>query len=538
MMAFTPWPIQVNGIEKTLAALNAGETRICLTAPTGTGKSFVMETGMNRLIEQGRRQVLYSVRKSLTEQIIGQLQKSGVRFGVTAAGFEEYSDPDAMVQLCSVQTVHSRVIQKRIKSGLTGDIGRDRFSLPKAHDVWIDEVHLQTGDQACNIFNEHHANGASLIGVTATPLGVSHLLNRLIVAGNNSDGRDCGALIPAHVFACPEIDTSKIERVATGEFSLADIRKHSWNQAIYGNVHEHLLINNPDMMPFIIFAPGVDESVGFAMHFQKKGIRVAHIDGEDCWLDGERYTSDREARRQILDDVRAGRIQGLTNRFVLREAIDIKELHCCVLATPIGSLCSYVQIVGRVLRAHDSMKSCTINDHGGNWWRHGSPNADRDDLWREYFHDPKGEQRVTDVRQERVRQEKEEVAINCPKCGAVMMQTKGGRCYRCDEDLRKKRARLVIQRDGSLIDVTGLPIKPRREVSSPDMEKAWEKAFWIASKNGKMTFAQARGFIASGQMRGFEKFAGQYPPPGLKLMPKDDRDWFNVVADVPKDRLF
>jgi len=536
-MAFTPWPIQVSGIEKTLAALNAGETRICLTAPTGTGKSFVMETGMNRLIEQGRRQVLYSVRKSLTEQIIGQLQKSGVRFGVTAAGFEEYNDPDAMVQLCSVQTVHSRVIQKRIKSGLIGDIGRERYPLPLAHDVWIDEVHLQSGDQACNIFNEHHSLGASLIGVTATPLGVSHLLNRLIVAGNNSDGRDCGALIPAHVFACPEIDTSKIERVATGEFSLADIRKHSWNQAIYGNVHEHLLKQNPDLMPFIVFAPGVDESVGFAMHFRKKGIRVAHIDGEDCWLDGERYTSDREARRQILDDVRAGRIHGLTNRFVLREAIDIKELHCCVLATPIGSLCSYVQIVGRVLRAHESMKTCIINDHGGNWWRHGSPNADRDDLWREYFHDPKGEQKVTDVRIERVWQEKEEVAINCPKCGAVMMRTKGGRCYRCDEDLRKKRARLVIQRDGSLIDVTGLPIKPRREVSSPDMEKAWEKAFWIASKNGKMTFSQARGFIASGQMRGFEKFAGQFPPPGLRLMPKDDRDWFSLVKDVPKERL-
>ena len=538
-MSFTPWPIQVNGVDGVLSALDAGETRICLTAPTGTGKTWMTQTGMDRRIEQGRRQVLYSVRKSLTEQIIGQLQKAGVRFGVVAADFEEFDDPDAPVQLCSVQTVHSRVIQRRMKAGLDGELGRSRWPLPKGDDVWVDEAHLQTADQAANIFNEYHASGSSLIGITATPLGLSHLYQRLIVAGNNSDGRDCGALIPAHVNACPEIDTRKIERVATGEFSLADIRKHSWNQAIYGNVHEHLLIHNPDLMPFIVFAPGVEESVGFAMHFRKQGIRVAHIDGEDCWLDGERYKSDREARRQILDDVRAGRIQGLTNRFVLREAIDIKELHCCILATPIGSLCSYVQIVGRVLRAHDSMDKCIINDHGGNWWRHGSPNADRDDLWREYFHDPKGEQRVTDVRMERIRQEKEAIAINCPKCGAVMMQTRDGRCYRCNEDLRKKRARLVIQRDGTLIDVTGLPVKPRREVHSPAMEQAWEKAYWIASrsKNG-MSFAQARGYIASGQMKGFEQFAGQFPPAGLPLMPKEERRWFDLVSDVPKTELY
>ena len=537
-MSFTPWPIQVNGVEGVKSAITGGERRICLTSPTGTGKSWMMQAIMDWRIQNGGRCVMYSTRRMLTEQIMRQLQAEGIHFGVRAAEFEEHDDPTAPVQLCSIQTEHSRVIRRRLKAGADGDLGRAQWPLASGDLILVDEAHQQTGDQACGILNEHHENGATLLGITATPLGVSHLYDRLIVAGNNSDGRDCGALLVAHMKACPEIDTRKIERVATGEFSLADIRKHSWNQAIYGNVHEHLLIHNPDLKPFIIFAPGVDESVGFAMHLRKQGIRVAHIDGDDCWLDGERYKSDRDARRQILDELKRGTIQGLTNRFVLREAIDIKELFCCVLATPIGSLMSYVQIVGRVLRAHHSMDDAVILDHGGNWWRHGSPNADRDDLWREYFHDPKGEQRVTDVRMERIRQEKEEIAINCPKCGAVMMRTKDGRCYRCNEDLRKKRARLVIQRDGTLIDVTGLPVKPRREVLTPAMEKAWERAYWSAFKGGERTFAQARGFIASGKMKGFEQFAGQFPPPGLKLMPRDERDWFSVVKDVPKERLY
>lgn len=537
-MAFTAWPIQVNGVNLVEDALNRGQRRVCLTAPTGTGKSWMVQTGMDRRIAEGHRCVFYSNRRSLTEQIMRQLQEAGTHFGVRAADFEEHDDPSAPVQLCSIQTEHARVIRRRLKAGVEGEMARLQFPLPPGDTIYIDEAHLQGGDQANGILQEHYDNGGSLIGITATPLGIAHQYDHLLIAGNNSDGRRCGALLPCHVKACPEIDTRKIERVATGEFSLADIRKHSWNQAIYGNVHEHLLIHNPEMMPFIIFAPGVDESVGFAMHLRSKGLRVAHIDGEDCWLDGERYKSDREARRQIIDEVKTGKIHGLTNRYVLREAIDIKELHCCILATPIGSLLSYVQIVGRVLRAHGSMDHCILLDHGGNWWRHGSPNADRDDVWRDYFHDPKGEQHVTDVRMERIRQEKEEIAINCPKCHAVMMRTNDGRCYKCNEDLRKKRSRLVIQRDGSLIDVTGLPVKKRRVVDTPEMHQAWVKAVHMAERSKKgMTFAQARGFIASGQLRGFEHLAGQWPPNNLPLMPKDDRNWFDLVSDVPKQRL-
>lgn len=538
-MAFDAWPHQKNGVGLVKESLLNGERRLCLTSPTGSGKTWMTQDIINWQVARGGRCVLYSSRKLLTEQIMQQLQESGIHYGVRAADFEEHDDPTAPVQLCSIQTEHSRVILKRRKMQLSENSGRMFRPLPQADLVLIDEAHQATADQAANIINEHYDCGAAVLGITATPLGVSHLYRKLLVAGNNSDCRRCGALIPAEMYACPEIDTRKIERVATGEFSLTDIRKHAWSQAIYGQVHEHLLRLNPDMKPFIIFAPGVEESVGFEASMRAKGLRVAHIDGMDCVLDGERYTSDRNARRQILDEVRKGTIHGLTNRFVLREAIDIRELHCCVLATPIGSLLSYVQIVGRVLRAHPSMDHAIIQDHGGNYWRHGSPNADRDDVWREFFDDPKGEQRVTDVRMERIRQEKEEVPLNCPVCGAVMLKTIGGKCYKCGTDMRGKRSRRVIERDGSLVEVTGLPVKERRVSLTPRMEAAWKRAYSMAlrSKN-KMTFAQARGFIASGKLHGFEDQVGRYPADNLPFMPKSERDWFSVVADVPKDRLY
>ena len=539
-MAFELWPHQKRGIHDVLSALNSGKRRICFTSPTGAGKSAVLSEVIKDRVFHGQRCVLYSNRRLLTEQLMGQLSRDGISFGVRAAEYEEHVDDSAPVQLCSIQTDQKRVIEKRRKAGFGNDeIGRRQFSLAPADLVILDEAHLQKGPTACGIVNEYHDSGAAILGVTATPLGVSHVYDDLIIAGNNSELRGCGALLPAYVYSCPEIDTSRIERVRSqgGEFSLADIRKHCWTQAIYGHVADSLKKNNPDMRPFLLFAPGVQESVGFDKHLNSLGIKVAHVDGEDCIVNGERYKSSRDVRRQIISDVKSGRIFGVTNRFVLRESVDIPELYMLVLACPIGILLSYFQICGRVILAHDSLDSVVINDHGGSHWRHGSPNADRDDIWRKYFHDPDGETLPTDVRMEEMRTGKEECPLCCQSCGSVQLMPKTGRCYKCNHDLRGKRSRFVIQRDGSLVEVTGLPVKPRREVKTKDMQDAWSRAFWAAKRpGGKLenhSFAQLRGMIASGHFSGFEKLRGQFPGEGTKFTPKNSADWFRVVKNVP-----
>ncbi len=347
-MAFTPWPHQVRGVADITSAISSGKKRMCYTSVTGSGKSWIICSVIEWAVARGMRVVLYSNRRLLTEQLMGQLQKDGISFGVRAAEYDEHIDDEAPVQICSIQTDQARIIGRRKKAKLldTPEIARRQFPLHPADLVIADEIHLQCAGVAESIFNEYVELGAVLIGVTATPLGVSHICKELILGCNTSEGRRCGALLPAMVFGCPELDTSKIERVKTsgGEFSLADIRKNCWSQAIYGHVHSHLLKNNPDMKPFLLFAPGVEESVGFDRHLNSMGIKTAHIDGEDCVVNGERYKSSRDVRRQIIADVKSGHIFGISNRFVLREAVDIPELYMLVLACPIGSLLSYVQI--------------------------------------------------------------------------------------------------------------------------------------------------------------------------------------------------
>ena len=86
-----------------------------------------------------------------------------------------------------------------------------------------------------------------------------------------------------------------------------------------------------------------------------------------------------------------------------------------LLACPIGSITSYVQTVGRVLRNHDSLKAVLVQDHGGNWWRHGEPGQSID--WGEYFHMDNAQ--ASKTKQEKIQTDEDKCPIICPNCSAV-----------------------------------------------------------------------------------------------------------------------
>jgi len=542
-MAFDLKPHQLRCVQAYEDLRASGERfRRCITSLTGTGKSLIMTSIAESEVAKGGRVVLYSIRRLLTDQFIKQLQRDGIPFGCRAAEFDEHVDEAAPVQICSMQTELARVLRKRKKQKLEGDIARRMFPLAMASLVILDEAHLLGADTACEVVNEHVDLGADVLGFSATPFGCGHMFDSggLIFGADASEGRESGLIVPCYMKSCPEMDTTQIEKVKTsnGDWSEADIRKYCWTQAIYGYVFESMVQFNPEMKPFFLFAPGVEESVGFESHFRKQGIRVAHIDATDIVLDGSRYPSNRDVRRSVLKEHEEGAIKGIVNRWVLREAVDAPWVEFVSLATPFGSLTTYLQVTGRALRASPKTgkQFATILDHGGNAWRFGSPNADRHPIFAEYFDDPDGARIAKEARLEAIRQEKEECPIACPKCGSVQLAMKTGLCYNCNHDLRGKSKRFVIQRDGQLIEVTGLPVKPRKQVRSPDMVDAWARAYWASKrKGGKLyghTFAQLRGMIASGNFGGFEHLRGQWVANDAAMTPKDPSGWFRKTCDV------
>lgn len=519
------WPHQVRGIEEAKKNILAGVRRQCVTSPTGGGKTKMMvETIDWAQHALGWKTALYTNRRMLTEQMIRMLNEHEVEFGVRASGYDDYERPLKPVQICSSPTENARVFNRRKRAvevdGREPQWAREHWKLHDATLVIIDELHMQRGEVIQKLVDEHVEEGAFIVAFTATPLGVSHIADSLVVAGVPSELRDCKAIVPATVYAPDELDTRKIKRTKTGEFNYQDIVKHVWTPTIFGRVWDHWKLLNPDAKPALGFAPGVAESLWFAQQYEQRGVKAAHVDGDNLYVDGTTYDSDREARRQVLEEFRRGDIPIIWNRFVFREGIDLPYLYHAILATPFGSLLSYLQTVGRVLRySPETPDGVIIQDHGGNWWRHGSPNIDRD--WRQWF--DKDVRIVTDFQHQQMREKKSPEPIVCPECKAV--RSRGSVCPFCGHE-RKRKVRIVLQTDGRLKEMSGDIFRPRHIREKPNTQSLWRTMYFRArnSKN-RMTFNQAEGLFY------LENY--YYPPRTLAYMPLQDVDWFMPVRDVP-----
>lgn len=488
-----------------------GCQRILDTTPTGGGKSRMMR----EIIRWGRRIVLYSNRKMLTEQLSRTLEAAGIRHGIRAAGYKPALLED--IQLSSIQTEQSRVLEQK------------RWELHAAEVVLIDEAHSQGGDVAAYVLQEHVKQGATIIGFTATPLDLGHLYEELVVAGTISELTSYGALVPAITFAPDEpgalLKVAKPDgyREPTGleDMSQKQIEaaaKKAPQHVIFARVFDHWKKLNPDGLPTIGFAPGVKESLWFAEQFSKRGVTAAHIDGDDVWINGQWFKADQSARDHLRTLVEAGKVRVVWNRFVLREGIDWPFLRHGIFATVFGGLSSYLQSGGRLLRSAPGKEFCIIQDHGGNWWRHGSLNSDRE--WSiEYT-----ERIIGGLRSKRLREKQDAEPIQCPKCGFI--RTWGPECWRCHYVCRT-RSRMVLETDGTLSEVKGDIYKARRVASNTELVEAkWTSVVARAFRSKKgMTFLQAEALFA------YEN-NWYWPPRGLPYQPAREIDWFRKVSDV------
>jgi ferredoxin len=249
-------------------------------------------------------------------------------------------------------------------------------------------------------------------------------------------------------------------------------------------------------------------------------VPSAHIDGSDIWINGEWYTANKENRDLLKQVSESGEVKIVWNRYVMREGIDWTHLYHGILATVFGSLTAYLQSVGRLLRAHKGMDHVIIQDHGGNWWRHGSANQDRH--W-----DLKLTTRIAvQLRERAMREKREPEPIRCPRCTGLRLW--GRECPHCGY-CHRTRPRMVIETDGSLKEVDEAIHKPRRVSRKPHHVKNWERTVWRCKNAGK-TFAQAEALFA-------KEHNWCWPDRSWPLMPTRELDWFRRVGDVPTSLL-
>jgi DNA repair protein RadD len=501
------WPHQISAVSEVNVALAEGCQRVLLACPTGGGKTRVAQRLIEGWLAEGLRVALYSNRRLLIDQLGRVLREAGLRHGVRAAGRER--DMGEALQLCSFQTEHARKGK------------RERFP---AQRVIVDEAHLQTGPSAAQLLAAHVGDGAAIIGMTATPLDLGSLYDRLVVAATNSELIACGALVPCIHYGPDEPDLALLKKLRQGEdLSERQQRQVMMTPTIFGRVLEWYGKLNPDQRPTILFAPGVPESLWFAQQFSKAGIPAAHIDGKEVWFHGRFYESDEDVRNECLLESKEGGIKVLCNRYVLREGIDAPWISHGIFATVFGSLQTYLQSGGRLLRSAPGKGCATVQDHGGAWHRHGSLNADRE--WH-LDHTP---EIVAGLRADRFRQGQEIEPCRCPQCACILIR---GHCTSCGLDVRRHlRSRPVVMADGTLKELRGDIYKPRRVTRRPDAAQVWENIYYRSlTARGERSFNAAAAVFA-------RENNWAWPPRELPLMPTDPLDWYRLVKDVPRERL-
>lgn len=510
-MSSTLWPHQERGIRDVVEALHHHD-RVLLTSPTGMGKSRMACELIHAACGWGWHCVLYSNRRLLIDQLGRTLARAGIDYGVRAAGAS--GGEHWPVQISSLPTERVRTIEREIW-GVHG-AGHKCLAL-------IDEAHLNNNDTAHEMINRHLALGHKVLGITATPLDLAGTYDVLVQAGTVAEGRGRGALVPARHFGCDEPDLSKIGKREWREGEDLSARQNAkaiMVPGIFGRVRDWYERLNPDRHPAILFGPDVAGSIWFAEQFTKSGHRAAHIDGKDIWLDGKLLPSDQQTRDQVLDMVRDGSIKVICNRFVLREGIDLPELRHGIFATVVGSLQSYLQMGGRLLRACEGKDDCVIQDHGGNWHRHGSLNADRH--WRLEYTGAM----LAGLRADRLREKKDVEPVTCPKCRQVLTRRQCPCGYVVD---MSKKSRLVYEASGQLKEYIGDIYRPRKTATNPSLIDVWVRQYYRSRKAGR-TFRQAEALFA-------RENNYQWPDRSWPFMPKNPEDFFQKVNEVPRENL-
>ena len=349
--------------------LRAGIRSILLVAPTGAGKGTIAAHVLKSTVARGGR-ALFLVHRG---EILADVGQRLVRAGLSEIGFLKAGVAgrmDAPVQLASVQTLAARESVR-----------------PPADVVVWDEAH-HTVAETYRTIREAYPDAVHL-GLTATPQRADRsplgdCFEQLVVAATPAQLRDRGFLVPCDVIAPPQVGDG-------GELACHPVEAYQrWGQG----------------RRCVLFAATVAESRAFVTGLREAGVPAEHVDGA---------TSGPE-RARILAALGAGAVRVVSNVFVLTEGVDVPSVEVCMLARGCGAECTFLQMVGRVLRPSPGKKKALLVDLRGVVWEHGLPYAER-----EYSLDGAGITR---------KGEKKPQVWTCEECFAVNPRNARA-CLRC-----------------------------------------------------------------------------------------------------------
>jgi len=418
---------QSDSVQSLRDGFKDGHVRQVLAAPTGAGKSRIMESMIQSAIDKDRRVIFMCERRILVEQFSAHLDRAGIDHGVMMAGHWRYR-PHKSVQVVSAQTL------ERMEAWPAADV------------VFIDELHACMRASVIKMIEARPS--MKIVGATATPFNPAigkHFSNVVSVTTMKQLVED-EFLVPLRVFAAKEIDTSGLKVVA-GEWKKDDLEKRG--QQIVGDVvADYIRISNEVFGGYrktICFSCGIAHGSELAQRFNDAGIYALQITANDT----DEHKA--EALKEFAKPDTPVRV--LISVGILSRGFDQSDVDYVILARPLKkSFSEHVQMVGRGARIHPGKKFAVIQDNSGNWLRFAD---DWDDLYNN------GVQTLMDGKDKKPKKEpskEQKEAAKCPKCS--MLWGGGDTCLNCGH-VREKR-NTVVTVAGEINEITGSLKKPEK----------------------------------------------------------------------------
>jgi len=304
-----------------------GCRRICLVAPTGSGKTRMGVEFVARAVRHGRRVLWLCHRDELQTQAAEAIADEIGEMRVSIYG-------DGLVGgYVTVATVQSLARGGTVEPALT----------------ILDEAHHYQADQWGEVARRYPAS--ALLGLTATPersdgRPLGDLFDGLIVAAHYSELIAGGYIVPCRV---------QVPVIALESGTIAQLPLQAYRE--YGEGRSGFL-----------FCDTIESAEQHAADFRAAGIPAACV--------SER--TPRHERRAMIAGLADGTWRILTNVYALTEGVDVPAASVCILARGCGHVSPYLQMVGRVLRSSPGKRDALLLDLQGVTMRHGSPVEDRD----------------------------------------------------------------------------------------------------------------------------------------------------------------
>ena len=329
---------QVDCLSLVRASLQSGNKRTVCQMPTGAGKTLTAAKIIESALAKGNRVIFTAPAISLIDQTVAAFEAEGIRdIGVMQASHPR-TNPAAMVQVASVQTLAKR-------------------DIPQAALVIVDEAHI-SAIAVDKLMAERP--DVYFIGLSATPWakGMGLKWDDLVTPCTIGDLINAGYLSKFTAYA-PTVPNLAGVKITAGEYAEAALMEVMGNAPLMAGIVQTWL-EKGENRPTLLFAINCLHAQALQAEFMQAGVSAGYVDA----------FTDLVERRRIERLFRSGEIKVACSVRTLTTGIDW-PVSCIVDAAPTRSEMLHVQKIGRGLRVNPGTEDCLILDHAGNSLRLG-----------------------------------------------------------------------------------------------------------------------------------------------------------------------